>query len=99
MFLFFLFYSCTYNELDSVCEPDKQLFLDLVQPIIEENCTACHNETTARPAILKTYEGVIDAVNNHALRDEVVSLQMPLSGSTPLSDSEINIIISWIDCE
>ena len=71
----------------------------LILPIIEDNCTACHNETNARPAILKTYDGVIDAINNHALRDEVVSLQMPPPGSPPLSDSEVNIIISWIDCE
>ena len=98
LFLLLLFSSCTYNEIVPVCEPDDQNFSDLVQPIIEANCIGCHHESSGRPAILTTYDGVIDAVNNHALKDEVVSLRMP-PGSSPLSVSEINIITSWIDCE
>ena len=96
-FLLFLFSSCSYNEIVPVCKPDEQIFSDIVQPIIEENCVACHNESSGRPEILTTYDGVIDAVNNHSLRYEVTSLQMPPDAS--LSDSEINIINNWIDCE
>ena len=100
LFLLLLFSSCTYNEIVPVCAPDDQTFADLVQPIIETNCIGCHNESSGRPAILTTYDGVINAVNNHALKDEVVSLQMPPPyGSSSLSSSEINIITSWIDCE
>tara|TARA_B100001250_G_scaffold77103_2_gene63220 strand:+ start:1315 stop:1626 length:312 start_codon:yes stop_codon:yes gene_type:complete len=99
LFLFLLFHSCTYNELVPVCEPDEQIFIDLVQPIIEENCLDCHTESGVRPAILTTYDGVINAINDHALKDEVVSFQMPPYGSPPLSDSDISIITSWIDCE
>ena len=84
--------SCAY-----LCNPDQQVFYDLVQPIIEANCMECHNESSGRQAILTTYDGVIDAVNNHLLKDQVVSLQMP--PSSPLSVLEINIIINWVDCE
>ena len=56
--------SCTYNEITPVCEPDEQMFSDLVQPIIESNCIVCHAESNSRPAVLETYDGVIDALNN-----------------------------------
>ena len=56
-------------------------------------------ELGGRPEILTTYDGVIDAVNNHSLKYQVTSLQMPPYGSNALSDSEINIIKNWIDCE
>ena len=98
-FLLFLFSSCSYNEIVPVCKPDEQIFSDIVQPIIEANCVACHDESSGRPEILTTYDGVIDAVNNHSLRYEVTSLQMPYPPAPPLSASEINIIKKWIDCE
>ena len=98
-FLLFLFSSCSYNEIVPVCKPDEQIFSDIVQPIIESNCVACHDELGGRPEILSTYDGVIDAVNNHSLKYQVTSLQMPPYVSNALSDSEINIIKNWIDCE
>ena len=91
--------SCSYNEIVPVCIPEEQTFSDEVQQIIEANCVACHDESSGRPEILTTYEGVIDAVNNHSLKYQVTSLQMPPYGSNALSDSEINIIKNWIDCE
>ena len=99
LFILLFFSSCVYNELVPVCEPDAHNFSDLVQPIIEANCAGCHNEASGRPAILTTYDGVIDAINNQALKDAVVSLQMPPYGMPPLSISEINIITEWVDCE
>ena len=99
LLILLLFSSCVYNELVPVCEPDAQNFSDLVQPIIEANCMGCHNESSARPAILTTYDGVIDAVNIHALKHEIISGQMPPYGSSPLTSSEISIIENWIDCE
>ena len=98
-FLIFLFSSCSYNELAPVCEHSSQAFLDLVQPIIEANCVICHNESSGRPSILTTYDGVIDAINNHSLDNEVVNLRMPPYGMPPLSTEEINIITNWISCE
>ena len=98
-FLIFLFSSCSYNELVPVCEPNSQAFLDLVQPIIEAHCVVCHNESSERPSILTTYDGVIDAINNHSLDNEVVNLRMPPYGMPPLSTEEINIITNWISCE
>ena len=89
--------SCTYNEITPICEPDEQIFSDLVQPIIESNCIGCHAESHSRPAVLETYDGVIDALNNHSLRDKVLSLKMPPDGA--MSESDINIIKNWADCE
>ena len=92
--------SCTYNEITPICEPDEQIFSDLVQPIIESKCIQCHSESSSRPETpLEIYEGVIDALNNHSLRDKVSSLQMPPYGAPPLSESDINIIKNWADCE
>ena len=89
--------SCSYNELIPVCEPDQQIFSDLVKPIIESNCMGCHNESAGRPAILTTYDGVIDAVNNHGLENQIVNLQMPPGGG--LKESDIETITNWISCE
>ena len=94
-----LSFSCTYNELVPVCEPDPQNFSELVQPIVEANCMGCHNESSGSTAILTTYDGVIDAVNNYSLKTRVIDLQMPPYGNSPLSVSEINIITNWIGCE
>ena len=96
--------SCTYNEITpicepDICEPDEQIFSDLVQPIIESNCIVCHTESNSRPAVLETYDGVIDALNNHSLRDKILSLKMPPYGAPPMSESDINIIKNWADCE
>ena len=100
LFILFIFNSCTWNELPKViCVPDEQIYLDLVQPIIESNCISCHSSTDDNPAVLVTYNGIIDAINNHSLREEVVSRRMPMDGYAPLSSSEINIIKNWIDCE
>jgi uncharacterized membrane protein len=99
LFSIFIVSSCTYNEIVPVCNPDEQLFVELVQPIIESNCIACHNADSGRPAVLSTYEGVMDALDNYALKSRVVSLDMPPSVSPELSDSEIAIIKKWADCE
>ena len=100
LFILFIFNSCTWNELPKViCVPDEQIYMDLVKPIIESNCTSCHSSTDESPAVLDTYDGVIDAINNHSLREEVVSGRMPKDELTPLSSSDLNIIKNWIDCE
>ena len=98
-FFLFLLCSCTYNELIPVCEPDPQNFTEVIQPILVNKCVFCHNESSGRPAILTTYDGVIDAINNHGLKNEVLSLQMPPYGNSPLTVIEMNIIQEWIDCE
>ena len=97
-FILLLFSACSYNEIVPVCQPDEQIFSDIVQPIIEEKCVKCHLQSSGNPGILTSYEGVLDAVNNHSLKYQVTSLQMPPSPES-LSDSEINIIKNWIDCE
>ena len=99
-FSLFIFSSCTWNELPKViCVPDEQVYLDLVQPIIENNCISCHSTPANMPAVLGSYDGVIDALRNYSLKEEVINRTMPPYGSPPLSDSEINIIQKWADCE
>ena len=102
--LLFLLSSCTWNEIipvseSDICNPEEQYYLDVVQPIIENNCAGCHNVNSDRLAILNSFDGVIDALNNYSLKDRVTSLQMPQYGSPPLLESEINIIQKWADCE
>jgi len=102
--LLFLLSSCTWNEIipvseSDICNPEEQYYLDVVQPIIENNCAGCHNVNSDRLAILNSFDGVIDALNNYSLKDRFTSLQMPQYGSPPLSESEINIIQKWADCE
>ena len=99
LFSLLILTSCTYNELIPVCEPDEQIFSDLVQPIIESNCMECHSESSSQPPVLETYDGVINALNNHSLRDRVVNREMPPYGAPPMSESDINIIKNWADCE
>ena len=97
LFLLLLLSSCTYNEIIPVCEPDEKVFLDLVQPIIQDKCIACHDQDSDRPAILTTYYSVIYAVNNHSLENYIVSGEMPPAG--PLSDAEVNVLTKWVNCE
>ena len=91
--------SCTYNEITPICKPDEQMFSDLVQPIIESNCMECHSESSSQPPVLETYDGVINALNNHSLRDRVINREMPPDSKPSMSESDINIIKNWADCE
>ena len=100
LFSLFIFTSCTWNELpEFVCVPDEQVYFELVQPIIENNCISCHSTTANMPAILGSYDGVTDALRNYLLKEEVINRTMPPYGLPPLSESEINIIQKWADCE
>ena len=97
--MFLLVTSCAWNEILPVCEPDEQMFLDSVQPIIKDNCMECHDVSNSRPAVLGTYDDVINALNNHSLRDRVINREMPPPEKPSMSESDINIIKNWVDCE
>jgi len=100
LFSLFIFSSCTWNELPKViCVPDEQVYLDLVQPIIESNCISCHSTTDNMPVVLGSYDGIADALRNYSLKEEVINRSMPPYGLPPLSESDINIIKKWADCE
>ena len=90
--------SCTYNELTPVCTPDEQFFIDVVQPIIEDNCMICHGQGSQN-SVLETYDDVLEAINHHSLEQLVVTGQMPPYGMPSLSNSDINTINKWINCE
>ena len=100
LFCLFIFTSCAWNELpEVVCVPNEQVYLDLVQPIIQNNCISCHSTLDNMPVVLESYEGISDALRNYSLKQEVVNRTMPPYGLPQLSDSEINIIQKWADCE
>ncbi len=93
------FTSCTYNEIIPVCTPDEKEFSDLVKPIIENNCISCHNESSNRPAVLDSYEGVIGALDNYLLKERVVNKSMPPYGFPEMSQEDIDIVKNWANCE
>ena len=100
LFSLLIFTSCTWNELPKVvCVPDEQVYLDLVQPIIENNCISCHSTPDNMPAVLGSYDGIIDALRNYSLKETVVNRTMPPPTNGSLSESDINIIKEWADCE
>ena len=100
IFSLFLFNSCTWNEIPKVvCLPDEQVYLDFVRPIIVKNCISCHSTPANMPAVLGSYDGVIDALRNYSLKEEVINRTMPPYGTDPLSESDISIIQKWADCE
>ncbi|MBT3612504.1 MAG: hypothetical protein HN522_06155 [Flavobacteriales bacterium] len=99
-FSLFLFSSCTWNELPKIiCVPDEQVYFELIQPIIENNCISCHSTAANMPAVLVSYDGIVEALRNYSLKEEVINRTMPPPLSPPLSESEINIIQKWADCE
>ena len=98
-FLGLLFFSCTYHEIIPDCNPNEQVFSNLVQPIIENNCISCHNESSNRPAVLDSYEGVIGALDNYLLKERVVNKSMPPYGFPEMSQEDIDIVKNWANCE
>ena len=94
-----LFSSCVYNEVIPFCIPDEQTFSEVIKPIVQQNCIQCHDESNGIEPILVNYEDIINAINEHSLENQIISLQMPPYGNEPLSLMEINSITNWINCE
>ena len=99
LLLLLLLSSCTYNEFVLVCEPNEDVFNNEIKSIIDNNCAGCHHESSGRPAILTTYEGVVDAVKYSELVNWIISEEMPPNGMPRLSQSEIDIVKNWANCE
>lgn len=105
LFLLLLVCSCTYNELVPVvpvCEPDEQIFFDLVQPIIEANCLACHSDGSPN-GDFSNYDELRISILNTDLIDriqrDVNDVGFMPKGGQKLSEEDIEIITNWIDCE
>ncbi|MER3499540.1 MAG: hypothetical protein C4308_13395 [Chitinophagaceae bacterium] len=96
-----VFFSCSKsndggnnNNID--CSGVPKSFSTNVFPIISSRCaiSGCHaSGSTNRPGELTTYQQVFNARAN--IRNAVISRQMPQGSS--LSQSEINMIVCWID--
>jgi len=91
--------SCTYNEIEPICNPDPIVYSDIIQPILDVHCSNCHYEGSDRVP-LSNYNQVISAQNEYNLLDRVVNLEMPPYGSQlSLNSTDIVIIRNWIDCD
>lgn len=90
--------SCTNSvEEDVVSQPDpnpnpvvKISFATQVKPIIDNNCTSCHNGSQFPD--LRTYSGIKASASSVSAR--VANKSMPIGGS--LSQQEIDIIVNWV---
>jgi len=101
VFFIFLFSSCVYNEITpevTFCEPDHMVFSQTVKPILDNYCSSCHIEGSAR-VLLSSYDEVMNAEQVHSMLERIESLEMPPYGSLPMNQNEILIIKKWINCE
>ena len=88
----------------SVCNLDIVTYALSVQPIISNNCYACHSQANA-PAngsgiVLEGYAKLIIAVNNGLLVESISHgpNASPMPKNAPkLSDCKINTIKKWIE--
>tara|TARA_B100001142_G_C14348103_1_gene660876 strand:- start:7261 stop:7575 length:315 start_codon:yes stop_codon:yes gene_type:complete len=98
-FFLLVLISCTYNEIEPICNPDPIFYNDIIKPILDVHCSDCHSDGSGR-ALLSNYNQVISAQNEHDLLDRVINFEMPPYGAQPsLNQSDILIIRNWIDCE
>ncbi|RMG79753.1 MAG: hypothetical protein D6707_07600 [Bacteroidetes bacterium] len=94
-----------YNECvesSDYCDTSSVSFANDIQPILNNNCTGCHNSNSASgnpPVILDNYNDVKTVADNGRLLGAVTGASgyaaMPPSGSLPQCD--INKIKSWIN--
>tara|TARA_Y100000385_G_scaffold205065_1_gene212416 strand:+ start:288 stop:617 length:330 start_codon:yes stop_codon:yes gene_type:complete len=98
IFLLFLLYSCTYNELPiseiAICETNSPSFSDCVLPIIENNCVSCHSENGGQYPFLTSFPEIISAVEND---DLLARIKNDMPPGNLMNSSDILIIENWID--
>ena len=87
-----------------VCNLDNVTYLLSVQPIIANNCYACHSTanapTNGSGIVLEGYDKLSIAVNNGLLIESITHgpNASPMPKNAPqLSDCKINTIKKWIE--
>ena len=103
LFLIILSNSCYFDSVEelypnSMCDTSVTTFMDVIDPIIKNNCTlsGCHVPGGTGIGDFTTYAGVKAAVDNGKIQIRVIDLKtMPASG--PLSNCEILKLQKWID--
>jgi hypothetical protein len=91
--------SCKKDSTETCTHTDTtQTFTAKVKPIIDANCAVigCHDGGTSGRSNLSTYAGVVNAVKNQNLIQQVQTGLMP-QGLPALDTSDINKIILWRD--
>ncbi len=86
------------------CVPDEQAFTDVIAPIVEESCGACHGAEPAfgAPMPLVAYDALIagDPGNRPADRmaRRVALHTMPPPSSPQLDHDDLDSLVAWATC-
>ncbi len=103
--LLFLTWGCTNDSTSDLSDseklPENVTYLEHIKPIIDNNCTGCHNDppVNGAPMPLTTFEFVVDAITHRPLIDKISKPNgapglMPYGGPR-LPQRSIDIIIKW----
>jgi cytochrome c553 len=97
--------SCYYDNVEDLypqtdCDTANITFANDVNPIINNNCTGCHNNSFASGGVnLETYDNIVSVANNGSLmgviKHESGWSPMPKNGNK-LSDCDISKLEIWI---
>ncbi|MBK7763443.1 MAG: cytochrome c [Bacteroidetes bacterium] len=97
----FTFSSCYYDSKEyilggiSICDTTNTQFASVVNPIITQNCTACHGGSAPSAGI--SLEGYANVKNNYtAILNSINNGSMP-KGSSKLDDCTILKIQTWVN--
>jgi hypothetical protein len=103
--LAFLAWGCYYDKEESLypqtsCDTSNVTFSGTVQPILQSNCSQCHNSVSPSSGIdLTSYDAVVAAVNTGrllgAINHETGYIWMP-QNADKLGDCQITQITIWI---
>lgn len=97
--------SCNYTQsksmpldsIDSGLAADQVEFEVVMEKVIANNCLSCHSDAGGNRGELnlETYENIVQAAAE--IKDRVSDRSMPPRRSPPLSDAQIQMLITWID--
>ncbi len=107
--MIFFFGACTKQNEETLmqgattqpCDTTNMSFLTDINPILENNCVSCHNNTQSNDGVILTdYNDVLTVVNNGLLLNVIEHMpgypQMPF-GLSQLPSCTINKISAWIN--
>ncbi len=87
---------CTNSVSLTLNEVEVPSFANVILPIIETSCSirSCHDGRRQLFEMLD-YADILPRVS--AIRLSVINRTMPTRGRTPLTDAQINSIVTWVD--
>lgn len=108
LFLSGITYNCTYHNEDdyfkdnpNICYTEDRSFAENIAPILEANCTSCHNSTDLTADIDLTSFNTVKTLAESGRLYGAISHSEGYSSMPPfgaqLSECEINQIEAWIE--